>query len=666
MEIPTWRDLLFSQLDSVCRSSRQAGGWRHRAHEGLSEGDEQRDRQTSPASQPWASRRKQDEMKVPLKSQKSWIEGVFSKRECAKVIPSSKDPHRCPAGCQICQNLIRCCCGRLIGDHPGIDCSLPVYQSSRDQGNEEWSVQKHTHTSPTDSFGTINFQDGDHTYHAKYIRTSYDTKMDQLLHLMVKEWQMELPKLVISVHGGIQNFKLPSKIKQVFSKGLVKAAETTGAWIITEGINSGVSRHVGDALKAHASQHLRKICAIGIPSWGIIENQRDLIGKDVICLYQTLSNPLSKLSTLNSMHSHFVLADDGTVGKYGNEMKLRRNLEKYLNLQKIHTRMGQGVPVVGLVVEGGPNVILMVWEYVRDTPAVPVVVCEGTGRAADLLAFIHKHTADTGDLAPQLKEEISIMIQNTFNFGQQQSIHLLQMLMECMAYRESITIFDAESEEQQDIDLAILTALLKGTNMSASDQLNLALAWNRLDIAKKHILVCGQDWKVGSLEQAMLDALVMDRVDFVKLLIEHGVNLHRFLTICRLEELYNTKQGPTNLLLHHLVRDVKQSTLPLDYKISLIDIGLVIENLIGGAYRSSYTRKHFRILYNSLYRKRKSVVSSFAQSLSRHSFCHNNQMGSRVGSAENTLHSQFIRTAQPYKYKVLSLLACAGNLLGVQ
>uniref|UniRef100_A0A452I1D8 non-specific serine/threonine protein kinase n=1 Tax=Gopherus agassizii TaxID=38772 RepID=A0A452I1D8_9SAUR len=567
---------------------------------------------------------------IIFQSQKTWIEEIFNKRECAKVIPSSKDPHRCPAGCQICQNLIRCCCGRLIGDHPGIDYSSPLYQPTRERENEEWSVQKHTHTSPTDSFGTINFQDGDHTYHAKYIRTSYDTKLDQLLHLMVKEWQMELPKLVISVHGGIQNFKLPSKVKQVFSKGLVKAAETTGAWIITEGINSGVSRHVGDALKAHASQYLRKICAIGIPPWGIIENQRDLIGKDVVCLYQTLSNPLSKLSTLNSMHSHFILADDGTVGKYGNEMKLRRNLEKYLNLQKIHTRMGQGVPVVGLVVEGGPNVILMVWEYVRDTPAVPVVVCEGTGRAADLLAFIHKHTADTGDLPPQLKEEISVMIQNTFNFGQKQSIHLFQILMECMVYRESV------------INRAFSCFL--GTNISASDQLNLALAWNRLDIAKKHILVCGQDWKVGSLEQAMLDALVMDRVDFVKLLIEHGVNLHRFLTISRLEELYNTKQGPTNLLLHHLVRDVKQSALPLDYKISLIDIGLVIEYLIGGAYRSSYTRKHFRVLYNSLYRKRKVTSMKWL-------FVSLGAMGSRVESAENTLHSQFIRTAQPYKYK---------------
>lgn len=54
---------------------------------------------------------------------------------------------------------------------------------------------------------------------------------------------------------------------------------------------------------------------------------------------------------------------------------------------------------------------------------------------------------------------------------------------------------------------------------------------------------------------------------------------------------------------------VFQNSLSLDYKISLIDIGLVIEYLLGEAYQSSYTRKHFRILYNDLYRKHK-VVSA--------------------------------------------------------
>jgi len=60
-----------------------------------------------------------------------------------------------------------------------------------------------------------------------------------------------------------------------------------------------------------------------------------------------------------------------------------------------------------------------------------------------------------------------------------------------------------------------------------------------------------------------------------------------------------------NSILKCLWHLVFQNALSLDYKISLIDIGLVIEYLLGGAYRSSYTRKHFRILYNDLYRKHK-------------------------------------------------------------
>ncbi|XP_050934272.1 transient receptor potential cation channel subfamily M member 1-like [Lates calcarifer] len=50
------------------------------------------------------------------------------------------------------------------------------------------------------------------------------------------------------------------------------------------------------------------------------------------------------------------------------------------------------------------------------------------------------------------------------------------------------------SEGQQDIEMSILTALLKGTNASASDQLSLALAWNRVDIAHSQIFVYGHHW----------------------------------------------------------------------------------------------------------------------------------------------------------------------------
>ena len=60
--------------------------------------------------------------------------------------------------------------------------------------------------------------------------------------------------------------------------------------------------------------------------------------------YQTMANPLSKLAVLNNSHSHFILTDNGTCGKYGSEVKLRRLLEKHISLQKINTRKWHSAP----------------------------------------------------------------------------------------------------------------------------------------------------------------------------------------------------------------------------------------------------------------------------------------------------------------------------------
>ena len=73
----------------------------------------------------------------------------------------------------------------------------------------------------------------------QYVRLSHDSRPESILRLMLKEWQMELPKILISVHGGVQNFELHPRIKQVVGKGLIKAAVTTGAWILTGGVNTG-------------------------------------------------------------------------------------------------------------------------------------------------------------------------------------------------------------------------------------------------------------------------------------------------------------------------------------------------------------------------------------------------------------------------------------------
>lgn len=279
------------------------------------------------------------------------------------------------------------------------------------------------------------------------------------------------------------------------------------------------------------------------------------------------------------------------------------------------------IPVVCLVVEGGMHTIRTVLEYVTDSPPVPVVVVEGSGRAADLIAFAHKYATETGESSTVLdgmREQLLAAIQRTFSVHQSQADKLLAELLQCVKKKNLITIFrpsdnTATSDvigDGHELDHAILSALFRARHLSAAEQLCLTLAWNRVDIARSEIFVYGQEWTDEALEEAMMEALVKNRVDFVKLLLETGVQMAKFLTISRLEELYNSKQGPANTL-RYIVRDVRPH-MPRNYNYSLIDIGLVINKLMGGAYRSSYTRRKFR--HNYTMQMKKPVVSPFGQS----------------------------------------------------
>ena len=68
-----------------------------------------------------------------------------------------------------------------------------------------------------------------------------------------------------------------------------QVAETTGAWIITGGTNTGVMRYVGEAVKGHTvtsrgaqlKDKTSQLHLIGIATWGIVNHRSDLIDSKV-------------------------------------------------------------------------------------------------------------------------------------------------------------------------------------------------------------------------------------------------------------------------------------------------------------------------------------------------------------------------------------------------
>ncbi|XP_045452338.1 transient receptor potential cation channel trpm [Melitaea cinxia] len=537
---------------------------------------------------------------MSTKTTRSWIESTFQKRDCKCFVPSAKDEHVC-------------WCGLSKTAHgPNIPSAGP---------GEAWVPNRHTQAAPTDAYGTVEFQGGAHPTKAQYVRLSHDTRPDLIVQLLTREWALERPKLLITIQGGKANFDLQPKLKKVLRKGLLKAAKTTGAWIFTGGTNTGVTRQVGDALQLERSQRGGRVVSIGIAPWGIVEGANELIGRGRDVPYHAIASPRSKLAVLNNRHAYFLLVDNGSVGRYGAEIVLRRKLEKYIAAQKLHPYTHSSTPVVCLVIEGGTNTVRAVLEYVTDTPPVPVVVCDGSGRAADLIAFVHKYASETGEqtVLESMRDYLVNTIQKTFEVGTQQAECLYSELLQCTRKKNLITVFRiqerAEGGEVQELDQVILTALFRAEHLSPSEQLSLALTWNRVDVARSEIFVYGQEWPPGALDESMMQALEHDRIDFVKLLLENGVSMKKFLTIPRLEELYNTKSGPGHTLTN-ILQEVRPH-LPRGYVYTLHDIGLVINKLMGGAYRCYYTRRKFRPIYAKVMNKSVNVHRNSA-SFTRH------------------------------------------------
>uniref|UniRef100_A0A0K0D0C2 LSDAT_euk domain-containing protein n=1 Tax=Angiostrongylus cantonensis TaxID=6313 RepID=A0A0K0D0C2_ANGCA len=286
--------------------------------------------------------------------------------------------------------------------------------------------------------------------------------------------------------------------------------------------------------------------------------------------------------------------------KYGAEVILRKRLETYIAQKQKISGGSRSVPVVCVVLEGGSCTIRSVLDYVTNVPRVPVVVCDGSGRAADLLAFAHQTVRENGSFPDGVRPQLAELVQRVFDCGGPTADKVVTELIMCTQQKHLMTVFRLGEKGGQDVDHAILSALLKGQNLSPADQLALALAWSRVDIARSDIFTSGQEWPQSALHSAMMEALINDRVDFVRLLLENGVNMQRFLTIGRLEELYNTDKGPPNTL-YYIIRDVVK--VRQGYRYKLPHIGLVIEKLMGNAYKSSYTTSEFRSKYCAFMKK---------------------------------------------------------------
>ncbi|CAA92726.2 TRPM SLOG domain-containing protein [Caenorhabditis elegans] len=528
---------------------------------------------------------------------KNWIECRLKMRQCSYFVPSQRFSERCGCGKERSKHTEEVLERSQNKNHPLNHLTLPgiheVDTTDADADDNEvnltpgrWSIQSHTEIVPTDAYGNIVFEGTAH--HAQYARISFDSDPRDIVHLMMKVWKLKPPKLIITINGGLTKFDLQPKLARTFRKGIMKIAKSTDAWIITSGLDEGVVKHLDSALHDHGNHTSKNhVVAIGIASWGMLKQRSRFVGKDSTVTYATNVFNNTRLKELNDNHSYFLFSDNGTVNRYGAEIIMRKRLEAYLAQGD---KKRSAIPLVCVVLEGGAFTIKMVHDYVTTIPRIPVIVCDGSGRAADILAFAHQAVSQNGFLSDNIRNQLVNIVRRIFGYDPKTAQKLIKQIVECSTNKSLMTIFRLGESSREDLDHVIMSCLLKGQNLSPPEQLQLALAWNRADIARTEIFANGTEWTTQDLHNAMIEALSNDRIDFVHLLLENGVSMQKFLTYGRLEHLYNTDKGPQNTLRTNLLVDSK-------HHIKLVEVGRLVENLMGNLYKSNYTKEEFKNQY---------------------------------------------------------------------
>ncbi|XP_059865742.1 transient receptor potential cation channel subfamily M member 2 [Delphinus delphis] len=514
----------------------------------------------------------------------SWIPENIKKKECMYFVESSR---LSDAGKVVCE------CGYMREQHLEEATRPHAFQG------KEWDPKKHVQEMPTDAFGDIIFT-GLGQKVGKYVRLSQDTPSSLIYHLMTQHWGLDVPNLLISVTGGAKDFNMKPRLKSVFRRGLVKVAQTTGAWIITGGSHTGVMKQVGEAVRVFSlssSYSEGEVVTIGIATWGTLHKRESLIhpAGGFPAEYIVDEDGQGHLTCLDSNHSHFILVDDGTHGRYGVEIPLRTKLEKFISEQtKERGGVAIKIPIVCVVLEGGPGTLHTIYNAI--TNGTPCVIVEGSGRVADVIAQVASLPISEITIS-LIQQKLGLFFQEMFEtFTESRIVEWTKKIQDIVRRRQLLTVFREGKDGQQDVDVAILQALLKASRShdhfgheNWDHQLKLAVAWNRVDIARSEIFTDERQWKPSELYPMMTAALIANKPEFVKLFLENGVRLKEFVTWDTLLYLYENLE-PTCLFHYKLQKALAEEPERPAPRVQMHHVAQVLRELLGDSTQPLYPR----------------------------------------------------------------------------
>ncbi|XP_064474206.1 transient receptor potential cation channel subfamily M member 2-like isoform X2 [Ornithodoros turicata] len=489
---------------------------------------------------------------------------------------------------------------RWMEDEPDSDADVPlalqpslVRQQSNPTGDEELSSSRYLLAKGAIHFWK-NFAYEDQG--RPFVCLRHDINPAEVTRdVMQSSWHMNLPSFVLLVvsHSGPLSQWTPTRQLDNFKQGLIKAANTTDMWIVTNGLNLGMSKEIGDAVRLellrrralrchkHPSRNRARVpplTLVGIVREDTLMYAHCLDGRQSVVQLENEGNrPEENKFELNPDHSHYIVVRDDTVNRTGLgyfTLKLEQSMATDLTTDSYGTSKAteasmDGLPVelplLSLLVAGDITCVRFLHDHLKRQ--MPLVVLEGSGGLADLLAFAYHQVQRRGTrvwdaefvetfLKPELSSTLCELCPSyrenplARNFFRDKIVECIWLA--CQQQRALLTVVDIRSQacNLADIDEVLLKAVFKAQRPNEQlwhkqmrKDLLLTLDWNCPHVAMSEVFLKDPSCKFQVDRDIFELALLRPgREEFVRLFLDRGFQVHRYLTPRRLKQLFQRVQ----------------------------------------------------------------------------------------------------------------------------
>lgn len=435
-----------------------------------------------------------------------------------------------------------------------------------------------------------------------YILVEPDIVMSTLPGIIRKLWRLVKPNVVLSVLCNDRYFGSfeHGNDGDAFQLGLIKAAKLTYTWIVTDGLDVGLTKVIGDAVSNEMNRRQvigRKNGNSELPpllSFGVVYSD-DLVYSDMIIKHAKdptypleVDNKKGGMGYLNPNHSHYIILKTESRDEKDVMRRLRYSLEtifveigrKSTKIHDVNTpeknpklandkkkyqeyeRLQNDSSHVAILYHGGPAEIERVLWFLKKE--IPVIVIKTQSYSSGLFSYALYEGFKGGDskhvekiLKPQLLQRVAEAFSGDFQDNNLARNQCRDNIIACIdnAVRNDrlfLTMMDPRSIDTKinDIQTCIVSAIFSSSKVqnhhtTFTKILSLALAWGLHDFATSDVLgVIGiYDFQIH-ISLFMEALLLPDRADFVDLFLNMGVSLHNFVTVDRM--LYLFQKGMKN------------------------------------------------------------------------------------------------------------------------